>query len=318
MLAQPKTFSDHDTKDPAETREGIKAFDARFDELLPENPKIVRHWSGAEWSEGAVYIPSLHVVVWSDIPNNRMLQFDPSSGETTVFREPSNFSNGNSLDLDGRMITAQHLTHGISRTELDGSVTMLVDRFEGKRFNSPNDLVTKSDGSIWFTDPPYGILTNREGELRDSELEGNFVYRFHPDTGALSIVIDNMDRPNGLAFSPDESMLYVADTGEPKNMVAFEVNPDGKTLSNKRDFLKLTPGASDGFRCDIQGNIWTSAADGIHCYTPQPELIGKILIPETRCANCCFGGPDSKTLYIAGDTSLYSVKLAIAGARPQR
>jgi len=314
MNAEPKIFPDHPEPTEEQLKTGIEVHNERFRSLVSETAEIRRHWKGAEWSEGAVYLPHQNVVVWSDIPNNRMLQFDPATGQTTVFREPSNFTNGNTTDREGRMVTATHLTHCISRTELDGTVTVLVDRYQGKRLNSPNDVVVKSDGTIWFTDPPYGIISNREGEKRDSELEGNFVYRFDPDSEELTIVANDLDRPNGLTFSPDESRLYVSDTGEPRNMVVFDVNADGASLNNKREFVKLSPGVSDGFRCDVQGNVWTSAGDGIQCFSPEGDLLGKILIPETRCANCCFGGPDGKTLYVAGDTSLYSIDLDIEGA----
>ncbi len=318
MTAESKIFPTHRSEKSAEElREGFESLDARFDALLPEGPRLARHWRGAEWAEGPVYLPRQKVVVFSDIPNNRMLQFDPASGDTTVFREPANFTNGHYADLEGRLVSAQHLTHGITRTEHDGTVRMLVDRYEGKRLNSPNDLVVKSDGTIWFTDLPYGILSDREGEKRDSELEGNFVFRFDPDSGELEIVVDSLDRPNGIAFSPDESILYVADTGEPKNVVAFDVSADGRLVSNKREFVCVRPGASDGFRCDVLGNMWTSAGDGVHCYTPDAELIGKVLVPEQVVANCCFGGEDLRTLYIAADTSLYSVELGVEGARPQ-
>ncbi len=314
MVAIPKTFPNHEQPTAEQLRSGIEVVDDRFRELVSDVSEVRRHWKGAEWSEGAVYLPRQNVVVWSDIPNNRMLQYDPETEETTVFREPSNFTNGNTVDREGRLVTATHLTHCISRTEFDGSVTVLVDRFEGKRLNSPNDVVVKSDGSIWFTDPPYGILSNREGEKRESELEGNFVYRFDPETGDLRIVADSMDRPNGLAFSPDETKLYVSDTGQPGNLSVFDVKSCGMRLSNQREFVKLSPGVSDGFRCDVNGNVWTSAGDGIQCFSPEAELLGRILVPELKCANCCFGGPDRKTLYIAGDTSLYSVHLDIAGA----
>ncbi len=315
MPAESKIFPEHSNdKSGDELREGFETIDPRFDKLLPENPKIAHHWRGAEWAEGAVYLPRQKLVVMSDVPNNRMINYNPATGETAVHREPSNFSNGNTTDHEGRMVTAEHQTNRITRTEHDGSVTTLVDNFEGKRFNSPNDLVVKSDGTIWFTDPPYGILSNREGTKRDSDYGANYVFRYNPESSSLSVAIDTMDRPNGLAFSPDESILYVADTGEPRNVLAFDVADDGKTLSNEREFLLVRPGASDGFRCDVNGNIWTSAEDGVHSYTPRGELIGKILLPEQSTANCCFGGPEYTTLYIASDTSLYSVELAIAGA----
>lgn len=315
MTAPAKTWPGRKEYRPAsELKSGFEVIDPAFEALTGVAPVLEKHWSGAEWSEGPVFVPSLNSLVWSDIPNNRMLRFDAGSGETSVFREPSNFSNGNALDLEGRMVTCEHQTHRISRTEPDGKVTVLVDRFEGKRLNSPNDLVVKSDGSIWFTDPPYGILSDREGNKRESEIGANYVYRFDPGSGELSVASDQFDRPNGIAFSPDESVLYVADSGEPRKIVALDVGSDGSTLSNFREFAVVRPGIADGFRCDVSGNIWTSAHDGVHCITPQGRTIGKILVPEHRTANCCWGGPDWNRLYIAGDTSLYSVQLAVQGA----
>lgn len=316
--ARPNIFPDHEPLPPERDRSGIEVHDERFKALIEPSAELKRLWRGAEWSEGAVYLPHEDVVVWSDIPNNRMLQYDPKSGATHVFREPSHFTNGNTTDLQGRLVTATHLRHCISRLERDGSLSILVDRYQGKRLNSPNDVVVKSDGTIWFTDPPYGILSNREGEQRDSELNGNFVYRFDPATKSLTIAIDSLDRPNGLAFSPDESRLYVSDTGEPSAMYAFEVADNGESVDSQREFIVLSPGVSDGFRCDVLGNVWTSSGDGIQCYSPEAELLGKIRVPEARCANCCFGDADGKTLYIAGDTSLYSIRLAIAGATANR
>lgn len=315
MTAPDKTFTDRkEFRSESELKSGFEILDSAFVGLIGENPKIEKHWSGAEWSEGPVYVPSLKSCIWSDIPNNRMLRYEPETGETTVYREPSNYTNGNTLDLQGRMVTCEHQANRISRTEPDGSVTLLVDKYKGARLNSPNDAVVKSDGTIWFSDPPYGILSDREGNQRDSELAGNFLFRFDPDTEELSIASDELDRPNGLAFSPDERILYVADSGEPRHMVAFDVSSDGKSLLNKRVFAEVRPGISDGFRCDVKGNVWTSAHDGVQCYTPEGKLIGKILVPEQRTANCCWGGDDWKTLFIAGDTSLYSVKLNVEGA----
>ncbi len=316
--AQPNIFPDHEPLPPERDCSGFEINDDRFKALIDPTAELQRLWRGAEWSEGVAYLPNEDVVVWSDIPNNRMLQYDPKSGQTTVFRQPSHFTNGNTIDARGRLVTATHLAHCVSRTETDGTVTILVDRYKGKRLNSPNDVVVKSDGTIWFTDPPYGILSNREGQQRDSELEGNFVYRFDPETEELAIAIDTLDRPNGLAFSPDESRLYVSDTGAPREMFAFDVADDGISTGNQRVFVKLSPGVSDGFRCDVLGNVWTSAGDGIHCYSPDAELLGKVRVPEARCANCCFGDADGQTLYIAGDTSLYSIRLKIAGATAKR
>ena len=283
-----------------------------------DDAELVRHYTGTEWAEGPTYVPSnggaSGFVVFSDVPNNRMLKFDPISGETTTFRHPSYFSNGNSVDNEGRLVTCEHQRHAISRLDEDGELRVLVDRYGGNRLNSPNDLCVKSDGTIWFTDPPYGILTDREGDQRDSEQEGNFVYRLDPESGELNVVVDELDRPNGIAFSPDESVLYVADSGEPRNLVCFDVLSDDRSVGNMRVFAVVRPGIADGFRCDVAGNVWSSAHDGIHCYSAGGVLLGKILVPEQRTANCAFGDDDFKTLYIAGDTSLYSVRLNIAGA----
>ncbi len=315
MTAEDRTWPDRNEYRPAaEVKSGFESLDPAFDALTGENPVLEKHWTGAEWSEGPVFVPSLNSLIWSDIPNNRMLRFDAGSGETTVFREPSNYTNGHTLDREGRIVSCEHQAHRISRTEADGSVTALVDRYEGKRLNSPNDLVVKSDGTIWFTDPPYGILSDREGSQRESEVGANYVYRFDPDSEELSIASSDFDRPNGIAFSPDESILYVADSGEPRQIFALDVGDDGRTLSNFRPFAVVRPGIADGFRCDEHGNVWSSAHDGVHCITPEGKTIGKIFVPEQRTANCCWGGPDWNRLYIAGDTSLYSVQLAVTGA----
>ena len=319
-LAPNKTWPNRNRFRPEdELRSGAVIVNPAFRDLIGgDDVEVRKHYTGTEWAEGPAYVPGCDgsggFVVFSDVPNNRMLRYDPASGETTTFREPSHFSNGNAVDAEGRLVTCEHLRHAISRLEHDGTHHVLVDSFEGKKLNSPNDLVVKSDGSIWFTDPPYGILSGREGNARESELDGNYVYRLKPETGEISIVVEQLDRPNGLAFSPDESILYVADSGEPRNVAAFDVNSDGKSLSNFRIFAVVRPGIADGFRCDELGNIWTSAHDGIHCLTPEGELIGKILIPEQRTANCTFGDPDRKTLYICGDVSLYSVRLNVEGA----
>lgn len=319
-IAPNKTWSNRNQfRAEDELRSGAVIVNPAFRDLIGgDDVELRKHYTGTEWAEGPAYVPGRNgsdgFVVFSDVPNNRMLKFDPADGTTTVFREPSHFSNGNTIDNEGRLVTCEHLRHAISRLEHDGTHHVLVDSFEGKKLNSPNDLVVKSDGSIWFTDPPYGILSGREGNARQSELDGNYVYRLEPESGEISIVVTELDRPNGLAFSPDESVLYVADSGEPRNVAAFDVNSDGKSLSNFRIFAVVRPGIADGFRCDVQGNIWTSAHDGIHCFTPEGELIGKILVPEQRTANCTFGDEDRKTLYICGDVSLYSVRLNVAGA----
>ncbi len=319
MTTEPKIWQGRDEYRPAsELKSGFEVLDPAFETLIGDDPELEKHWTGAEWSEGPVFVPYLNSLVWSDIPNNRMLRFDAGTGETTVFREPSNFSNGHTLDLEGRIVSCEHQTHCISRTEKDGSVTVLVDRYEGKRLNSPNDVVVKSDGTIWFTDPPYGILSDREGNQRDSEIGANYVYRFDPQSGDLSVASNQFDRPNGIAFSPDECILYISDSGEPRRMFAMDVGNDGRSLSRLREFAVVRPGVSDGFRCDANGNVWTSAHDGIHCITPSGMTIGKIRVPEQRTANCTWGGADWNRLYIAADTSLYSVQLAVEGAHRPR
>ncbi len=318
--AENRTWSERrDFRSADDLRTGAVVIHPRFRALIGgDDIELRKHYTGTEWAEGPAYVPardgSQGFVVFSDVPNNRMLKYDPSTDSTEIFREPSHFSNGNTVDQEGRLVTCEHLRHAISRLEHDGELRILVDSYEGKKLNSPNDLCIKSDGTIWFTDPPYGILSGREGNARTSELDGNYVYRLEPETGNIDIVVDQLDRPNGIAFSPDESTLYVADSGEPRNVAAFDVSADGRSLRNTRIFAVVRPGIADGFRCDELGNLWTSAHDGIHCYDDEGELIGKILVPEQRTANCTFGDPDGKTLYICGDVSLYSVRLNVAGA----
>jgi len=296
-----------------EIREGFEVYDERFRQMLPEGVELERHFTGTAWAEGPVYFSDGDYVVWSDIPNDRMMRWSISEG-ASVFREPAGYTNGNYRDRQGRLVSCEHGNRRISRTEPDGSVVTLVDRYDGNRLNSPNDLVVKSDGTIWFTDPPYGILSDHEGHKAESELGANYVFRFNPETGELRIVGDDFDRPNGLCFSPDESILYVADSGEPRHIRAFDV-VDGERISNGRIFAVVRPGMPDGFRVDTKGNLFTSAWDGIQVYSPEGELLGKVLVPEERTANCSFGGPDKSRLFITADRSLYSIKLNVTGAQ---
>jgi len=315
LKAEPKIFPNHrSSTPPEELREGVEVSDDRFLDLIDANAEIEKHWTGCEWAEGPVYFPEGNYVLWSDIPNNRILKFDADTNETTVFRSPCNNTNGHYRDQQGRLVSCEHSANRISRTEADGTIVSIVETWQGGRLNSPNDLVVKSDGSIWFTDPPYGILSNREGNQRDSELDGNFTYRLDPESGDMSVVDNIGDRPNGLAFSPDEKLFYLADTGTPQDITVFDVSEDGKSLSNRRQFVEVRPGAADGIRVDELGNIWSSARDGVHCYTPEGELLGKVLIPEQATANLVFGDPDGKRIYICGDTSLYSVRDKVAGS----
>ena len=303
----------------AEVKDGFEIYDDRFAAMLPRDAKLTRHFTGMEWAEGPVYFAEGDFLLWSDIPNDRMMRYSDADG-VSVFRQPAGYTNGHYRDRQGRLVSCEHGNRRVSRTEPDGTITTLADNYEGNRLNSPNDLVVKSDGSIWFTDPPYGILSDREGHKADSELDGCFVFRLDPESGALEIVADDFDRPNGLCFSPDERILYIADTGAPGHIRAFDVREDagvsGTTrLANSRVFAVVTPGKSDGFRADTDGNIFTSAWDGVQVYSPQSELLGKILVPEQRTANCCFGGPDKNRLYITADKSLYSITLNAVGAQ---
>jgi len=276
----------------------------RFASLLLGNCRIEKLHTGTRWAEGPCYFADTGVLIWSDIPNNRMLRYIDGLG-VDVFRQPSHCSNGNTRDRQGRLITCEHETRRVTRTEWDGSVTVLADRYQGRRLNSPNDVVVKSDGSIWFTDPPYGILSDYEGKKSASELDGNYVFRIDPANLALSIVLSDFDKPNGIAFSPDESRLYVVDSGRPRHMRVFDVI-DGVRLSGGRVFADCDAGTFDGFRCDTEGNVWTSTKAGVNCYAPDGELLGKIRLPEA-VSNVTFGGPKRNRLFMTATTSLYSL-----------
>ena len=297
---------------------GFEALDPSFNRLLTGHGRVERLWTGARWAEGPAWFGGGRYLIFSDIPNNRMMRFDECSGHMAVFRQPANNSNGNTNDGQGRLVTCEHLGRRVTRTEHDGSITILADHYNGMRFNSPNDVVVKSDGSIWFTDPSYGILSDYEGKKSESEIGACNVYRIDGATGDVRVMADDFVKPNGLAFSPDESILYIADTGithdpkGPKHIRALKVNADGKSLGASKVFAECTAGLFDGFRVDKEGRIWSSAADGVHCYTPQGELIGKIKIPEI-VGNVCFGGPVRNRLFICGCTSLYSAYLAVNG-----
>ncbi|MDR6294639.1 gluconolactonase [Inquilinus ginsengisoli] len=274
---------------------------------------------GLRWSEGPVWFGDGRYLLWSDIPNNRIMRWDETDGSVSVYRNPSNHTNGHTRDRQGRLVSCEHGGRRVSRTEYDGRVTVLADSHNGKRLNSPNDVVVKSDDTVWFTDPSYGILSEYEGHQSELEQDGCHVYRFDPTSGALKTVATDFVKPNGLAFSPDEKLLYIADTGAshdpdgPKHIRRFQVRDDG-TLAGGEVFADCTAGLFDGFRVDHHGNIWTSAADGVHCYTPDGTLIGKIKVPEV-VANVCFGGVKKNRLFICATTSLRAVYLNTRGVQ---
>jgi gluconolactonase len=292
--------------------------DPRFARLYNSNANVEKLFTGCRWAEGPAYFPAGRYLVWSDIPNNRMMRYDETDGSVSVFRQPCGNTNGHTVDRQGRLVSCEHSGRRVSRTGFDGSVVTIADRWQGKRFNSPNDVVVKSDGTIWFTDPAYGIETDYEGDKSESEIGACHVYRVDTD-GTVTAVITDMVRPNGIAFSLDEKQLYVADTGRthgaqnPKHIRVFDVSEGGK-VSGGREFADCTAGLFDGFRLDVDGRIWTSAGDGIHVYDPDGTLIGKIAVPEV-VANCCFGGPKRNVLYICGTTSLYAVRVMVNGAK---
>lgn len=291
--------------------------DERFARIVIPVCRLEVLHRGLRWGEGPVYFADGRYLLFSDIPNDRMLKWDEESGAVTLFRSPSHFSNGNTRDRQGRLITCEHGSRRVTRTEPDGRITILADRFEGKRLNSPNDVVVKSDGTIWFTDPPYGILTDYEGNKGPSEIGACNVYRLDPADGSLRIVADDFDKPNGLAFSADEATLYIADSGRshgadrPHHIRAFAVSHDGR-LSGSRVLAEVDPGIPDGMRLDREGNLWVAAGDGVQCYAPDGTLIGKILIDEP-VANICFGGPRRNRLFITAASTLYAVFLNTAG-----
>jgi gluconolactonase len=284
----------------------------QFASLLLGNCRLEKLHSGTRWAEGPCYFADTGVLIWSDIPNNRMLRFIDGLG-VDVYRQPSHCSNGNTRDRQGRLVSCEHESRRVTRTEWDGSITVLADRYQGKRLNSPNDVVVKSDGTIWFTDPPYGIMSDYEGNKSASEQDGNYVYRLDPASNALSIVASDFDKPNGIAFTPDESQLFIADSGRPRHMRVFDVT-DGKRLSGGRVFAECDAGCFDGFRFDTEGNLWTSTKAGISCYSPSGELLGKIRVPEA-VANLTFGGPKRNRIFITATTSLYSVFVNAKGAQ---
>jgi gluconolactonase len=271
---------------------------------------VVRIASGCRWTEGGTYLPASRSFVWSDIPNDRLLRWDELTGETGVFRSPAGYPNGSTLDGQGRLVTCHHGLRGVTRTEHDGSVTVLADRFEGHRFNSPNDVVVDRRGGVWFTDPGYGIGTDYEGFQAEGEIGGSHVYRIDPD-GTVRRVTHDFDQPNGLALSLDESQLYVVDS-ERRHLRVFDVTADD-TLTGGRVLATSTAGTFDGVRLDSAGRIWAAAEDGVHCLHPDGTLLGKLLLPEIA-ANLTFGGLKRNLLFVCASTSVYLIMLNVTGA----
>ena len=288
----------------------FEIIDPAFGAYVLGNAPVKQLATGFDWVEGPVWFGDAGCLLFSDIPNNKIMRWTQGQG-FSVYREPSNYSNGHTRDLQGRLISCEHGTRRVTRTEHDGSITVIADQFDGKPLNSPNDVVVKSDGSIWFSDPHYGIMTNYEG-FKSAQENPCVVYRFTPDTGALEAMVKDMNCPNGLAFSPDESLLYVVDTGrmftgDAQHIRVYDCAPDG-ALSGGRLFHTIDPGIADGIRIDTDGNLWSSAADGVHCIAPDGHLMGKILVPEL-VSNICFGGRAKHQLYITATTSLYCITL---------
>ncbi|MCA2228267.1 SMP-30/gluconolactonase/LRE family protein [Nonomuraea aurantiaca] len=275
---------------------------------------VERIYFGTRWAEGPVYFPAGRFLVWSDIPNDRMLRWDEMTGAVGPFRQPAGYVNGNTLDRQGRLISCEQGQRRVTRTEADGSITVIADRWQGKRLNSPNDAVVRSDGSIWFTDPAYGIDSDYEGYRAEPEIDGCHVYRVDPVTGEVSRVADDFDRPNGLAFSLDESRLYIADTRR-RHIRVLDVHDNG-TLSEGKVFAQGgDDDRFDGMRLDDTGRVWAAAGKAVLCHDPDGTLIGRLRLPDD-VANLVFGGLKRNRLFIASSSSLYSVMLNVTGARP--
>jgi len=295
-----------------------EVFDERFRDCVNRTSHVERLWTGARWTEGPVYFPAGRYTLFSDIPNDRIMRYDETDGSVSVFRQPAGNANGHTVDRQGRLVSCEHGNRRVTRTEIDGRITVIADSYQGKRLNSPNDVVVKSDDSIWFTDPPYGIMSDYEGNKAEPEI-GNNVFRVDGKSGEIRIVADDFIRPNGLAFSPDEKKLYIVDSaggrmkGQPKHIRVFDVG-DGAKLSGGAEFADCTAGRFDGMRFDSAGRLWAATDDGVHCIAPDGTLIGKVKIPEI-CSNVVFGGPKRNYLYVTATNSLYGVLTLVNGHR---
>lgn len=298
--------------------DGFEIVDPRFRHFVLVNAPLEKLGEGFRWLEGPVWFGDRNCLLFSDIPNDRIMRWSEETG-VSVFRRPAGFPNGQTRDREGRLITCSHHNRCIMRTEFDGTVTVLADRFDGKRLNSPNDVIVKSDGTIWFSDPPYGIQTDYEGGKQEQEQKAR-VYRLDPRSGVLSVVTDDFDGPNGLCFSPDERKLYIVETGllavdDPvKNIQVFDVDESAAAIRNGRLFHTIAPGNADGIRADEDGNIWSAAGDGVHCIDPSGTLLGKIKVPYT-VSNITFGGRYRSRLFICASQTLYAIYTNKRGAQ---
>jgi len=298
----------------------IEALDPRFEKYWIMQSAVERLYTGCRWSEGPVWFGDGRFLLWSDIPNNRMLKWEEETGSVSIYRKPSDYANGNTRDTKGRLVTCEHGARRVTRTEHDGNLTVLMDNWQGKRLSSPNDVVVKSDDSIWFTDPPFGILGHYEGHRADAEL-GQNVYRIDGQTLEATVVADDILGPNGLCFSPDEKILYIVESrGVPnRKILAYDVTAGARELENKRVLIDAGPGTPDGMRCDVDGNLWcgwgmgSEELDGVFVFAPDGTQIGRIALPE-RCANVCFGGLKRNRLFMAAAQSLYALYVNTQGA----
>jgi gluconolactonase len=298
----------------------VQVLDQSFAKYRLNLAAVERLADGCRWCEGPVWFGDGRYLLWSDIPNNRMMKWEEETGAVSVFRRPSNFANGHTRDRQGRLITCEHGGRRVSRTEYDGTISVVAERYDGKRLNSPNDVVVQSDGSIWFSDPPFGLLGYYEGYRAEQELPMN-VYRVDGATGEMTVVESEVSRPNGLCFSPDESTLYLVESGTtPRNVYAYDVIDRGRRLANRRKLIDVGSGTPDGMRCDVDGNLWmgwgmgSAELDGVAIFNPDGRLIGRIDLPE-RCANLCFGGTYRNRLFMAASRSVYALYVNTQGAR---
>ena len=295
----------------------IEVLDPAHAKLRVNSASVERLVSGMRWAEGPVWFGDFRCLIWSDIPNNRMLKWDEASGRCSIYRQPSHFANGNTRDRQGRLISCEHLSRRVTRTEYDGSISVLAESYAGKRLNSPNDVVVKRDGSIWFSDPSFGIQGFYEGEFAAPELPTH-VYRIDPISGAIDIVIDDIQMPNGLCFSPDETKFYICENGlSPRRIRAYDVSADGKGLKAGNIHIDAGPGSIDGIRCDSQGRLWCGwgtgeGLDGVRVFDESGQAVLHIHLPE-RCANLCFGGRHRNRLFMAASRSLYAVYVNTQG-----